>query len=1210
MKKILALFLSLALLLLPITDSFGVLAAMPDEATATTENLYSFATALAKMLRTNDQKDSNISDEYLPVEDDGTASGEDISNKFPITYSQSANTAEFFSGDIKVTATDGSNVLLVNDGEDEYTVESKAETVIQDGEAYVSAEDVIDALEFNTSDYPVIPRSFGSGRLIVKTDKEFDHRDAIDYVGGYNDLHVLQFKSIFEAYDAYTYYMSCDDIVYCEPDIIRVMQSTDDVESCGVSDIVGGASEYLYEVRDKALSWVSASIGFEDIKDNLAKTVLEEVVVGVIDSGVDTDHELLVGRIEKTDVNLSTTGEANSCEDDYGHGTHVAGIIADNTLSNVKIRPYKVLNNQGKCSTIIISVAIDIAVADGVDVINLSLAADGNNQVLEESIDAATEKGVNVVVAAGNDAKDLSKNEVAPACIESAITVTSVDDEGYISKYSNYNGPIDIAAPGEDVKSSYLNNTYRLLSGTSMAAPVVSAAVAIIRSLYPDKSGADVEEMLKKYAIKVKEVDGENRFGAGIVYLKYIMDKLPRTAPVEFSVEGGTFSNTFQLTLKCSEANSTILYVLNPKSEILSIGYSNGTEYKEPLTVAVDTTVAAVAIVKGKMFSTVVKKEYKRSSGSPEDLYDINSSGYITGYVGTETDLTVPETIRGITVKGIGASAFKNNSRIHSVALPDTAEKISTYAFYECTSLETVTGKGIKKVDSSAFQNSTISNFPFSQLEKIGSKAFAGCNNLHDVDLSNARTIESSAFEYASSIYELNGDSLQSLGKYAFRGTELKKVTLKSATVLNAGVFEGCSYLDTIDAPNIMTVGEGSLRNCISLRSLNLPKAANLGKEAFLNTPIVTVEFPDVQTVGERCFGGCSALKSVLLENAKNINKQAFYNCVSLELLYLPSATAINDYTFAGCKKLTALLLESVTTVSAGAFVNSYIKYLQLDSVTNLADLPDNLEAVILPSTLTSFTANVPETDFTVYGYKDSCAEKYALDNNKKFVQVPAVMCDIPEQVSVDEQYLFTYSFGFNCKYQWYKNNVLSNENGTAIEGATNFWYEPSRDDGAVAYYCVIESDDGYEKSVITTNPILNAPEYREGDYTEYNECIDTVNKIDRSLYTADSLAELDVLVNTDISGYSLAQQSLIAEHIEKIKTAISNLVYNYVLGDLNSDGVINIIDARIALTAVSGTTELTFLQTLAADVNGDSTVSIIDARIILQAASGLITLS
>ncbi len=1209
MKKFLALFLSLILVLVPISSSFAVLAASPDKSSASNDNLYAFASALVQMLRTNDQKNSNISDEYLPVEDDGTANGEDISDKFPITYSQGENTAEFLSGDIKITATDGSNILLVNNGGEEYTVEAKAETVIQNGETYVSAEEVIDAMEFDASGYSLIPRSFGSGRLIVKTDKEFDHRDAIDCVSGYNDLHVLQFRSIIEAYDAYTYYETCDDIIYCEPDIIRVMQSTD-VSTYGVSNIVGGASDYIYQVRDKALSWVSSSIGFEDIKDDLGKTVLEDVVVGVIDSGVDTDHELLVGRIEETDVNLSTTGEPNSCEDDYGHGTHVAGIIADNTLSNVKIRPYKVLNNQGKCSTVIISVAIDIAVADGVDVINLSLAAEGNNQVLKESIDAATESGVNVVVAAGNDSKDLSKNEVAPACIESAITVSSVGDEGYISKYSNYNGTIDIAAPGEDVKSSYLNNTYRLLSGTSMAAPVVTAALAIVHSLYPDKSGAEAEEMIKKYAIKVKEVEGENRYGAGIVYLKYIMDKLPRTAPVEFSVKGGMFNNTFQLTLKCSEADSTILYVLNPKSEILSIGYSNGTEYKEPLTISVDTTVAAVAIVKGKMFSTVVKNEYIRSSSSPEDLYDINSSGYITGYVGTEVDLTVPETIRGITVKGIGASAFKNNNRIHSVALPDTAEKISTYAFYECGSLESVTGKGITKVDSSAFQNSTISDFPFSQLEKIGSKAFAGCNNLHDIDLSNVRTVESSAFEYASSIFELNGDSLQSVGKYAFRGTELKKVKLNSATVLNMGVFEGCSYLDTIDAPKVMTIGEAAFKNCISLRNLNLPKAANLGKEAFLNTPITSIEMPNVQTVGEKCFGGCSALKKVILESAKNIYAYAFYNCVSLEFLHLPSVTALNDYIFVGCKKLTALWLESVTTVSAGAFVDSYIEFLQLDSVQKLASLPNNLKAVILPTTLSSFTAKAPETDFTVYGYKDSCAEKYALENNKKFEEVPAVICEIPENVSVDEQYLFVYSFGFDCKYQWYKNDTDSNENGTAIDGATNFWYEPSREDGAVAYYCVIESDDGYEKSVFTTDPILNAPEYREADYTEYNECIESLKEIDRSLYTEESLSELDGIVNTDISGYSLAEQNLITEHIEKIKTAIADLVYRYVLGDVNDDGTINIIDARIALTAVSGTTELSLLQTLAADVNGDGTLTIIDARIILQAASGLITIS
>jgi hypothetical protein len=73
--------------------------------------------------------------------------------------------------------------------------------------------------------------------------------------------------------------------------------------------------------------------------------------------------------------------------------------------------------------------------------------------------------------------------------------------------------------------------------------------------------------------------------------------------------------------------------------------------------------IYAVAVAKGKMFSEPQKREYTRISGSVENLYDIDNTGMITGYVGTEIDLVVPETIRGITVRGVAMNAFKDNSK-------------------------------------------------------------------------------------------------------------------------------------------------------------------------------------------------------------------------------------------------------------------------------------------------------------------------------------------------------------------------------------------------------------------------------------------------------------------------------------------------------------------------------------------------------------------
>ena len=89
----------------------------------------------------------------------------------------------------------------------------------------------------------------------------------------------------------------------------------------------------------------------------------------------------------------------------------------------MKIKPYKVLNNQGKGPSSLIALAVDCAVADGADIINMSLSGPSESQTMTDSVNAAVEKGVNVVVAAGNDKADLSKTYYSPACVESAFTV-------------------------------------------------------------------------------------------------------------------------------------------------------------------------------------------------------------------------------------------------------------------------------------------------------------------------------------------------------------------------------------------------------------------------------------------------------------------------------------------------------------------------------------------------------------------------------------------------------------------------------------------------------------------------------------------------------------------------------------------------------------------------------------------------------------------
>lgn len=1203
-KRFLALLLSCLVCLLSCSAAFSAFAASAEN----TDGLTAFTESLRNLVRTYDQGNSFIADEFLPTESDGTANADSLPDMLPITFSmQTPSVGVFSDGTTTVQLQNNSVELQVQSPEGAYTVLAESAAQFENGKCEVPAAEVLESFGYTVTAVEfgaLVNRAFQSKRLIVKSTAAIDLRGAVDCVSGYRNLYILQYATESAAKSAYAYYVSCPTVEYAEPDYIRIMQS----ESAGSGILTDrGAGELLYPVREKAQSWVSAQIGFEDISLRLAEMQLAEITVAVLDSGVDTDHELLAGRLLENPFNLSSTGEENSCEDDYGHGTHVAGILADNTLQNVKIKPYKVLNNQGKGPSSLIALAVDCAVADGADIINMSLSGPGESQTMTDSVNAAVKKGVNVVVAAGNDKTDISKVYYSPACVETAFTVSAVTQTNILAPYSNYNGPIDMAAPGENIKSSYLNNTYTVMSGTSMAAPLVSAGLAIVRSVYPNKTAKEAEEMLADYAVKILENEGQNRFGNGILYLKYILDKQPKTADPVFSVQGGEFHSSFSLELSSPEKDTIILYVLNSESDLPSIGLINGKQYTQPLQISTDTKVSAVAISKGKLPSSVVTQKYTRSANSDEDFYDIDQNGKITAYFGTETEITVPASIRGRTVTGVGGQAFRDNTAIRAVTLPDTAVSVDFAAFSGCTALYSVRGAGLKTVGMSAFQNSSISEFPFAQIETFGMKAFSGCANLQNVSFESAVSIDLSAFENARGVTELVSDTLQTIGMYAFRGTSLTAVSLPNATSITTGAFENCTALQSVSLPQMTTAPIGLFKNCLSLRETDLPAVKEIASEAFYNTALPKAIFQNAVKIGKSAFSGCSALRTAFFPTATNVQENAFAGCRTLKTVYLPKITTVPKEIFADCNALKTLWLPAVTAVSIGGFDGSSVTFLQFETVKTVLSLPTALKYLVLPATTTRVSA-APQTPFTVYGSVGSFAETYANSTeNAVFRAIPAIVSEVPTMVDETKNCIAVYAIGINCTYQWYKNDTLSNVGGTPIPGATQIHYTPCLADDAAAYYCVIESHDGAFTDTVTTTPIENSPMYRAADFTAYRQAVQTAAGIDRSLYTAETLAALDELLAQDVSAFSKAQQAELDARTQSIYTAVSALKLIFSLGDVNRDRQITAVDARWILQIVSGLRTADDAVTLTlADINGDGQVTAVDARWVLQIVSGL----
>jgi len=254
-----------------------------------------------------------------------------------------------------------------------------------------------------------------------------------------------------------------------------------------------------------ALSEINAISAWDTAVE--AEGDLTPVTVAVIDSGVDGNHEDLVGRILTGYNTIGGVNNADSSDDSSnGHGTHIAGIIAAQTNNGtgvagasgnlpVDILPVKVLDKAGYGTMYDISMGIRYAV-DWAEmnnrkiVINLSLGArlPDYPMTLAAAVKYAQDKGALVVAAAGNDKGGLEG--FYPACLPGVLAVAASGKDHHKADFSNYG---DIPAPGVDILSTLPGNNYGRLSGTSQAAAFVSATAAMQWSAYPDKSAAQAE---------------------------------------------------------------------------------------------------------------------------------------------------------------------------------------------------------------------------------------------------------------------------------------------------------------------------------------------------------------------------------------------------------------------------------------------------------------------------------------------------------------------------------------------------------------------------------------------------------------------------------------------------------------------------------------------------------------------------------------------
>ncbi len=214
------------------------------------------------------------------------------------------------------------------------------------------------------------------------------------------------------------------------------------------------------------------------------------VLVAVLDTGIDIDHEDLAGRVAaEIDFSGSSPGDV------YGHGTPIAGIIAAdaaNGLGVIGLAPdslllnVKVADDDGKCRLSALVEGIIWAVNHGALVINVSIEMKDASTVLEEAVDYAWSHGALVVAAAGNDGNSV---RVYPAACANSLAVTAVQESGALAPLANYGDWVDCAAPGLEIYAALPGDNYGYKHGTSFATAYVSGLAALLFSMAVDTNG-------------------------------------------------------------------------------------------------------------------------------------------------------------------------------------------------------------------------------------------------------------------------------------------------------------------------------------------------------------------------------------------------------------------------------------------------------------------------------------------------------------------------------------------------------------------------------------------------------------------------------------------------------------------------------------------------------------------------------------------------
>lgn len=798
-------------------------------------------------------------------------------------------------------------------------------------------------------------------------------------------------------------------------------------------------------------SWGVEAMGMDTLKEKLQNKELNNVVVAIIDTGLNVDlfNKNYPNRLAGM---YSIVASDKAMVDEVGHGTHIAGTIAESTPDNVKIFPVKVSTTKNIYETDVVAAINYVTHNKVANVMNMSFGSYAYSTNEYNAIEAARKNNIISVAAAGND--NVSRLDY-PASFDNTISVASLTSTFEKSDFSNFGDSIMFSAPGSDIVS--INGT---MSGTSMATPHVVSAVSYLQAMNNNLSYEDIILLLRRYSDDLGDIGWDEIFGYGFinfkeanvcdntdcdefnVFKKSLRDDVNSDAivesyeitPVLTKYNYGTINNILntKVTLTYNNSKKVEYYLGNINNKTIE-GYDPESSEEQTVTINLKTPI-------GYQINETIKIKHPDNYESVWEYNKINETDIeLTKFKDSNfksQDLYVTSSIDGYNVVAIADGtksifydnweAFKNARNLY---LPSTLTKLGNHALNG----DTVNYLNYIKSDAEylevrdyAFYSSRSLMTIDANISYIGNYAFYWVDGLMSIKFSDKLT-HIGDYAFLHGMYQGSSITIPStvteIGIGAFQNSNLKEITfLNEFEKVSDSMFYGSNFLEKVTLPStVKEIGTSAFRICKKLKEVNLPEGletignfafasafisgkvvipttvTSLGTNVFASSGIEEIEIlASIKDIPINTFNDSTNLSKVILpESTKRISEKAFYNCSSLKEINLPEGLyKIGEQAFYRAFEPGSVAI----TIPSSVFIygNSIFEKSGLKEVTILSDV--DLSVSMFNSNTYLETVNLSNT-LNVIG-------NYAFKGCTKLKNI-----NIPSSLTVIGDYAFSNSF-------------------------------------------------------------------------------------------------------------------------------------------------------------------------------------------------------